>query len=270
MTKKLEKMVLSAYELEREKRIAENQRVLEVLGLAGHDKVSLKPTIAKKKKNPVVRPSLYADAPRRSDRFVGKEQDFAELPDSYHEAEEREALEQEAFEEFRRRSRSTRLKKKPVLFSDVQAASLADDMKRVLERQRENMRQRALKVQTERREELILKQLRANEEMVRRKNMIEQQRKSMQQSIIMQTNSSRQHITTGIPNLNAPTTAPPPPYETITPPVWCANCESWKVPRKDGTPRQHDCFPPSRSRYCFPCNDDKGDTIPLLMLAGIV
>lgn len=269
MTKKLEKMVLSAYELEREKSIAENQRILEVLGLAGHDKVTLKPTIAKKKKKPVVRPSLYDDAPRRSDRFVGKEQDFAELPDSYHEAEEREALEKEAFEEFRRRSRSTRLKKKPVLFSDVQAASLADDMKRVQERQRENMRQRALKVQTERREELILKQRQANEEMIRRKNMLIEQRKSVQQSI-MQTNSNRQTTTGSVPIPNVPTTAPPPPYDTITPPVWCANCESWKVPRKDGTPRQHDCFPPSRSRYCFPCNDDKSDTIPLLMLAGIV
>ena len=131
---------------------------------------------------------------------------FAELPESYHKAEEREALEKEAFEEFRRRSSSTRLKKKPVLFSDVQAASLAEDMKRVQERQREIIRQRALKVQTER-EELILKQRQANEEMIRRKNIIiEKHRKSMQQSIIMQTNSSRQQTTTGIPIPNAPTT----------------------------------------------------------------
>ncbi len=264
-------MVLSAYELEREKRIAENQRVLEVLGLAGENKLARKPTIVKKKKNQVVCAPLYADQPRRSSRLEGTTHNFAELPESYHKAEEREALEREAFEEFRRRSRSTRLKKKPVLFSDVQAAALAEDTKRVQERQREHMRQRALKVQAER-EELLCKQRQANEEMIRRKNMmIEQQRKSMQQSIIMQTNSSQQQTTTGIPIPNAPTTAPPPPYETITPPVWCSNCESWKVPRKDGTPRQHDCFPPSRSRYCVPCNDDdKGDTIPLLMLAGIV
>ena len=225
MTKKLEKMVLSAYKLEREKRIAENQRVLEVLGIAGNKKLTLKPTIVKKKKNPVVRASLYDDQPRRSTRLEGTTHNFAELPESYHKAEEREALEKEAFEEFRRRSSSTRLKKKPVLFSDVQAASLAEDMKRVQECQREIIRQRALKVQTER-EELILKQRQANEEMIRRKNIIiEQHRKSMQQSIIMQTNSSRQQTTTGIPIPNAPTTAPPPPYETITPPVWCANCE---------------------------------------------